>query len=97
MRQQCNRLFQIGCRLLPSSLSTPDEVHKLQHIQIGGHTFLHEREGLKRPIVIFAAPVVVVSQRELDLLRFVLWDAETLGTYEMIFSELAPTQGPGES
>ena len=33
--------------------------------------------------------------RELELLRFVLWDAEALETSMMIFSELAPTQGPG--
>ncbi|MDH3786551.1 MAG: macro domain-containing protein, partial [Acidobacteriota bacterium] len=33
---------------------------------------------------------------ELELLRFVLWDAAALETYEMVFSELAPTQGPGD-
>ena len=30
---------------------------------------------------------------QLELLRFVLFDAPTLDTYEMVFSELAPTQG----
>ena len=31
---------------------------------------------------------------QLERLRFVLWDADALETYVMVFSELAPTQGP---
>ena len=35
----------------------------------------------------------VGRHQEPDLLRFVLWDSDALETYEMVFSELAPTQG----
>jgi len=37
----------------------------------------------------------VGRHQEPDLLRFVLWDSDALETYEMVFSELAPTEGVG--
>ena len=37
------------------------------------------------------------SHPQIELLRFVLFDAATLDAYSMVFSELAPTQGPNEA